>query len=61
MEAAPAVDGLGARRLRSLLTEFVSTQSAAEPRVCGLVLFIESSCEDRRREGGELLPVFMLS
>lgn len=51
VEAASAVDSFGAGRLSSLLTELVSTQSAAETHVRRLVLLIESSCRERRKAG----------
>ena len=48
VEAASAVDGFGAGRLRSLPAELVSTQTAAEPRTRRLVLLIEGSCGGER-------------
>lgn len=59
MEAASAVDGFGAGRLNSLLTELLSTQSAAEPRERRLVLLIERSC--RERDNKALLSSLFLS
>lgn len=56
MEAASAVDGFGAGRLSSLLTELLTTQSAAEPRVRRLVLLIERSC----REGARVKDYYRL-
>lgn len=54
VEAASAVDGFGAGRLSSLLPELLSTQSAAEPSVRRLVLFIERGCRERR-EGSVII------
>lgn len=48
VEAASAVDGFGARRLSSLLTELLAAHGAAEPRVRRLVLLIKRSCQRHR-------------
>lgn len=65
MEAASAVDGFGAGRLSSLLTELLATHSTAEPSVRRLVLLIERSdvvfahrCQSEEEELSVQTPLY---